>query len=182
MPYRAITAISLAGFFLIAGCDPSQKSRSGGTAVSDEESPKIGYYAPNFRLPRLGGGEISMASQKGKVVFLNFWATWCAPCRDEMPSMENLYKDFRSQGLEILAISGDIEGEPVVRPFAMELGLTYPIPLDPDLRIHDKYLIRSVPTTILVDRNGVITHRIVGSRNWNTPESRDLMGKLLRSS
>ena len=166
--------------FLLMGCQQSTP-RSGGTAISDEEAPKIGYHAPNFRLPNLKGEEISMAGLAGKVVFINFWATWCTPCRAEMPSMEALYRDFKDKGLEILAVSSDMEGAAVVRPFVQELGLSYPTLLDPDFRVDDKYLIQSVPTTVLVDRDGVITHRLVGSRDWNAPESRDLIEKLLRA-
>jgi peroxiredoxin len=151
------------------------------TAVSQEEAPRIGYLAPNFRLINLDGQDVSMASLNGKVVFLNFWATWCLACKAEMPSMERLYRDYKHNGLEMLAVSNDMEGASIVRPFVEKFKLTYPILLDPDFRVDDKYLIRSVPTTVLVDRNGVITHRIVGARNWNAPESRDLIEKLLRA-
>lgn len=175
----SVITLGIFMFFLMA-CQQSSP-RSGGTAISNEEAPKVGYYAPNFRLPSLDGKEVSLVGLKGKVVFMNFWATWCTPCRAEMPSMEALYKDFKNDGFEILAISNDIEGAPVVRPFVKELGLSYPILLDPDFRVDDKYLIQSVPTTVLVDREGVITHRIIGARNWNNPESRDLIQKLLRS-
>lgn len=171
--------ILLAGVWFVSSCKPSP-STSGATPIANEEAPRIGYYAPNFRLPTLNGGEMSMAGLGGKVVFLNFWATWCGPCRAEMPSMEALYRDFKKDGLEILAISSDLEGAPAVKPFVGEMNLSYPILLDPDFRVDDKYLIQSVPTTVIVDRNGVITHRIVGARNWNSPESRELIEKLLR--
>lgn len=168
--------ISASGIILLAACsEPSVEKGLG-------EAPRIGFRAPNFRLKNLDGKEVSLASHNGHVVFLNFWATWCTPCRTEMPSMEALYQDYKDQGLEILAISSDFEGEKVVRPFAEELGLTYPILLDSDFWVDDKYLVRSVPATILVGRDGVITHKLIGARDWNTPEARALIEKLLKAS
>ena len=171
----------LLGFTMLsaAGCKPS--SKTGPTSVSNEEAPKVGYFAPNFRLASLSGEEISLAGLRGKVVLINFWATWCTPCRAEMPSLEMLYSVFKDDDFEILAISNDVEGERVVRPFIQSLGLTYPILLDPDYRVDEKYLIQSVPTTFLVDRDGVITHQFIGWRNWDAPESHDLIKKLLKS-
>jgi len=165
---------------LLPGCQQAS-APSSATAIANEEAPRIGYLAPNFRLTNLHGEEISMASLEGKVVLVNFWATWCGPCRDEMPSMETLYHDFKDKGFEILAISSDMDGAPAVQLFVQKLGLSYPILLDTDFRVDDKYLIQSVPTSILVDRNGVITHRVVGGRNWSNPESRDLIVKLLKT-
>ncbi len=175
--YAGMTASAIT--LLLLACE-QDAPHSGATAISNEEAPKIGYLAPNFRLTSLHGDEISVAGLAGKVLFINFWATWCGPCKAEMPSMENLYHDFKTKGLEILAVSSDMEGPSVVQPFVQKLGLSYPILLDPDFRVDDKYLIQSVPTTVLVDQNGVITHRMVGARDWNAPESRDLIEKLLR--
>lgn len=172
-------AISLASLLLPA-CQQTSP-RPSRAAVANEEAPKIGYLAPNFRLTDLHGDEVSVAGLGGKVLFINFWATWCGPCKAEMPSMEVLYREFKDQGLEILAVSSDMEGETIVQPFVKKLGLSYPILLDPDFRADDKYLIQSVPTTVLVDKDGVITHRMVGARNWSAPESRDLIAKLLKA-
>jgi thiol-disulfide isomerase/thioredoxin len=180
MKQRIYSALLLnAVLLLLLGCQQAPPP-TGATAISQEEAPKIGYLAPNFRLTNLHGEDISMAGLAGKVLFINFWATWCGPCKAEMPSMELLYHDYKNKGLEMLAVSSDMEGESVVQPFVQKLGLSYPILLDPDFRVDDKYLIQSVPTTILVDKNGVITHRIVGAMNWDSPESRDLIEKLLK--
>ena len=169
--------ILLVGLFLLASCKPSQDT---GAEVGLGEGPRIGYRAPNFRLNNLDGKEVSLASFRGKVVFLNFWATWCVPCKVEMPSMEALYQEFKDEGFEILAISNDIPGEKVVRPFVDQMGLTYPVLLDMDFRINDKYLVYSVPTSILIGRDGVITHSLIGARDWDAPEARDLITKLLK--
>jgi len=176
-----LTSSTLA--LLLLGCQQSAPhSNAGATPIAQEESPRIGYLAPNFRLVNLEGKDVSVASLSGKVLFINFWATWCTPCKAEMPSMELLYHDYKNKPFEMLAVSSDMEGAAVVQPFVQKLGLSYPILLDPDFRVDDKYMIQSVPTTILVDKNGVITHRMVGARDWDTRESRDLIDKLLRIS
>ena len=162
---------------LFISCTPSSDQSS---ERGLGEGPRIGYRAPNFRLKDLAGEEVSLASYRGQVVFINFWATWCVPCKVEMPYMEALYRDYKDKGFEILAISSDIQGESVVRPFVEKMRLTYPVLLDSDFHVDSKYLIRSVPTTVLVGRDGIITHILIGARNWNTPESRDLLEKLLK--
>ena len=163
-------------FFLIASCTSgSDSSGEGGLG----EGPRVGYRAPNFRLVNLKGEEVSLANEKGKVVFINFWATWCEPCKIEMPSMEALYHDFKDKGFEILAVSNDLEGESVVKPFIEKMGVSYPVLVDPDFHVNEKYLVRTVPTSVLVGRDGVITHILVGARNWNAKEARDLVTKLL---
>lgn len=161
----------------LAACESSAPPQ--GNPDTTTESPRVGFRAPNFRLNNLAGQEVSLASFAGKVVFINFWATWCGPCLSEMPSMEALYKDFRDLGFEILAVSSDFEGANIVQPYVDRLGLTYPILLDPSFFVHEKYLVRSVPTSVIVDRDGVITHKIIGSRDWNAPVARDLLERLL---
>ena len=164
--------------FLLTGCTfSSEPSTDRDRGLG--EGPRVGYRAPNFRLQNLYGEEVSLASYKGQVVFINFWATWCGPCKAEMPSMEALYQNYKDRGFEILAVSSDIQGERVVRPYVEKIRLTYPILLDSDFRVSNKYLVRSVPTTVLVGRDGIITHKMIGARNWNAPETRDLIQKLL---
>jgi cytochrome c biogenesis protein CcmG/thiol:disulfide interchange protein DsbE len=170
--------VLLTGLILsfIVSCSPGGDS-SGQKGFG--EGPRVGYRAPNFRLTNLEGKEVSLAGEKGKVVFLNFWATWCVPCKAEMPSMEKLYHDYKDKGLEILAVSNDIQGEKVVKPFIEKMGVSYPVLMDPDFHVNEKYLIRTVPTSIIVGRDGVITNILVGARDWDAKEARDLMSKLL---
>lgn len=181
--HPAILALAASGLLILAGCKESAPPPGGeaGAAVTIEEAPKVGYRAPNFRLQTLQGTELNLAAYSGKVLFLNFWATWCGPCLAEMPSMEELYQEFKNDGLEILAISSDIEGKPVVEPYVQRLGLSYPILLDGDFYVHDKYQVRSVPTTVLIDQKGTITHKIIGTRDWSSPENKDLIARLLKS-
>jgi thiol-disulfide isomerase/thioredoxin len=125
--------------------------------------------AIDFSLPLEGGGRRTLKDMAGKVVFLNFWATWCGPCRQEMPSMETLYQRFKDQGLEILAVDCR-EDASLVSWFMNEYKLSFPAALDTSGRIAAIYGITAFPTTYIIDREGFIITRIVGSRNWNTPK------------
>ena len=123
----------------------------------------------------------SLSALKGKVVFLNFWATWCGPCRDEMPSMEVLYNRFKDKGLEILAVNCE-EGQEDVIAFMKNYGLTFPALLDEDGRVNGAYGIQAIPTTFLIDRNGRIILRLVGSINWDTEKIHAAIESLLNST
>jgi thiol-disulfide isomerase/thioredoxin len=125
--------------------------------------------APDFTLNTPKGARISLASLKGKVVFLNFWATWCGPCRIEMPSMEAVYKQLKGRGFEVLAV--DVRERPQdVQNFLDEFNLTFPAVLDTTGRTSRVYNITAFPTTFVLDREGNIIVRLVGSINWDTPE------------
>lgn len=141
--------------------------------------PAIGAPAQDFRLMDLDGTVHSLARHKGKVVFLNFWATWCGPCKVEMPAMEALYQAFRPQGLEILAVSVDQQGAAVTRPFKEGMGLSFPILHDSDYQVGLIYGARTLPMTYVIDRKGIIRQRVFGARDWNSAEARQLMSELL---
>ena len=142
----------------------------------------LGAPAPDFRLWDLNGHAVSLADQRGHVVLLNFWATWCGPCRVEMPAMERLYREFNRKGFEILAVSTDPQGAAVTRPFRDSLLLTFPILHDSDYRVGVQYGARTLPMTFLVDRRGIVRHRIFGARDWHSPEARGLIQTLLNGS
>jgi len=132
----------------------------------------------DFSLSVLEGETRSLGSYKGKVVFLNFWATWCGPCRSEMPSMESVYKKFRDKGLEILAVNC-AEDKATVSSFMKSEGFTFPALLDLDGRVSLNYGVQSIPTTFLIDRDGMIVLRLVGSIDWNTPKIHAALESLL---
>jgi len=124
----------------------------------------------NFTLPLLSGGNTSLSEYKGKIVLLNFWATWCPPCRAEMPSMETLYRRFNNQGLEILAV--DIgENANTVRTFIQNNKYTFPVLLDRNSRVSGAYGIAAIPTSYILDREGKIIAKVVGSIHWDTREA-----------
>lgn len=135
--------------------------------------------APAFVLPDLSGTPIRLSDHRGKVVLLNFWATWCPPCRAEMPSMEKLYQAYRDRGLTILAISNDVSGKSVVEPFVRDRGLTFPILLDPEGGVFLQYGVRGLPTSYVVDRKGRVVSGEIGARDWSSGTAREAVEHLL---
>ena len=137
------------------------------------------HSAPDFVSENLRGGNTGLADYKGKVVLLNFWATWCMPCRAEMPGMETIWKKYKDQGLVIAAISVD-EGSPKrIETFSKLLDLSFPILLDPESEVSDLYKVSNMPTSFLIDRNGKIISRIVGTEEWTSPEAIQLVEEIL---
>lgn len=133
----------------------------------------------DFTLQLLNGDNITLSSLKGKVVILNFWATWCPPCREEMPSMEKLYQQYKDQGLEMLAVNLR-ENRNTVQQFIQQNGYTFPVPLDLNGRVGSMYGISSIPTTFIINREGMIIGRVVGSIYWDTPQVFALFDALLQ--
>jgi peroxiredoxin len=142
---------------------------------------QVGDEAPNFILRDLAGNAVSLSQLRGKVVLLNFWATWCGPCRVEMPAMEQLYRTLSRREFEILAVSTDSQGATVTRPFQKQMGFTFPILHDSEYRVGLAYGARTIPVTFMVDRQGVVRQKIFGARDWDSPEARDLIHALLKS-
>jgi peroxiredoxin len=149
--------------------------------VAGRNGVKLGEPAPNFQLPDLNDHLVALSDLRGKVVMLNFWATWCGPCRVEMPTMEQLYRTFSRKDFEILAVSIDVKGVAVTRPFQREYHLTFPILHDADSRVGLMYGAWSIPMTFLVDRQGVVRHQIFGARDWGASDARQLVQMLINS-
>jgi peroxiredoxin len=126
-------------------------------------SPREGFAAPDFSLELLGGAEITLSELKGKVVVVNLWASWCPPCRAEMPALQSAYQADRHRGLEIVAINTTFQdGEIDAQQFANSLGLTFPIALDRTGTVSRQYLLRALPSTFFIGRDGVIRKVIIG--------------------
>ncbi|MGI9628353.1 MAG: TlpA family protein disulfide reductase [Longimicrobiales bacterium] len=147
-----------------------------------------GFPAPSFQVVNLDNEPVELEDYEGQVILLNIWATWCAPCRAEMPSMERLYEEFGDQDFEILAINidarpGEFDGagrpgrDPVA--FADSLALTFPILLNPPGDIQRTYQTTGVPESFLIGRDGVIYKSYAGSTHWDSEANRNLVRRLL---
>lgn len=122
--------------------------------------------APEFNLEDQDGNFLKMSDYKGKVVIVNFWATWCPPCREEMPSMERLYREFESQGLVMLAVNVEANGKQMVAKFLQKTPHSFPILLDSDNIAQNAYGVFRFPESYIIDRNGVVVEKIIGGRDW----------------
>lgn len=142
------------------------------------QAPNEEVEAPDFSLRDLAGTQVRLKDFRGKVVFLNFFATWCDPCRLEMPAMERLHRANEDKGLVVLAV--DIrESAGTVRAFIRELKLSFPAVLDEDGSVSYMYAVRPVPATYLIGRDGKILWRAFGSREWDGREARQYFASLL---
>lgn len=161
--YLLALASSTEGFF------HKKKEPSGGEDYFKKlaiEKPERELLTPHFELEDLSGKRIALKGLKGKVVFLNFWATWCIPCRQEMPTMEKLHKEFKNRGLEVVAVNIK-EDKKDVRKFVEELGLTFTILLDKSGNISEEYGAWSIPLTYVINRKGKFVGKAAGSREWD---------------
>jgi peroxiredoxin len=131
---------------------------------------QAGSAAPGFRLPTLAGGEVDLASQRGKIVVVNFWATWCPPCVAEMPSLERLHRALSPEGLSVVTVSAD-EDEGDLRRFVAEHALTLPVLKDPGGRVAaGEYRTTGYPETFVLDREGRLLQHVVGPAEWDSAE------------
>jgi cytochrome c biogenesis protein CcmG, thiol:disulfide interchange protein DsbE len=126
-------------------------------------SPREGFPAPDFTLNTAEGTAATLSAERGQVVIINLWASWCGPCRAEMPALQQVYAANRARGLEVLAVNSTVQDRvPDARAFAQSLGLTFPILLDADGAVGRRYLLRALPSTFFVDRKGVIRTVVFG--------------------
>jgi cytochrome c biogenesis protein CcmG, thiol:disulfide interchange protein DsbE len=143
---------------------------------------ELGTKAPDFHaftldaIPR----EKRLADYRGRVLMLNVWATWCLPCRVEMPSIEALNKEYAPKGLKIVAVSIDDPGtDSTIRAFVKQYGLTFEVLHDPQAKISEAYDITGYPETFIVGKDGVIRRKLMSATNWNSPDARALVDRLL---
>lgn len=138
-------------------------------STTEQPPIAIGLPAPDFTFPGLDGKMVSLADYRGKVVFVNIWATWCPSCVDEMPSMEKLYQKLKGRKFEILAVSIDVMGRKDVAPFMKDYRLTFPALLDTRGTIRRSYRTTGVPESFIIDKEGILVRKIIGPIDWATP-------------
>ncbi|MBT6295170.1 MAG: TlpA family protein disulfide reductase [Nitrospina sp.] len=149
--------------------------------IFNAKKSSVGYFAPSFKLRNIKGNYESLESYRGEVVVLNFWATWCTPCRIEMPSFEKLYRRYRSEGVTVLAITLDKNSENKIKSFVDEYGLSFPILLDEKGEVERLYPSMTIPFTYIIDRQGRIVARVDGAKNWESSETFEAIEYLLKN-
>jgi peroxiredoxin len=165
--------------FLLIGMGPSLPGNTA-DGISPINSDKIvNSKAPDFTLKDLNGKTVPLSTFKGKVVLLNFFATWCPPCRAEMPALNKLYHTLKPRGLEVVAVSTDRSINDI-KNFLERYRVDFPILFDSDRSAAKQYRVFSMPTTFLIDRNGMIVEKFYGEYDWTEPETKGKIEKLLQ--
>jgi cytochrome c biogenesis protein CcmG, thiol:disulfide interchange protein DsbE len=148
---------------LIAGISWTFLSMDPSSAAANVPAPQAGFPAPDFTLSTPEGDTYTLSELKGKAVLLNLWATWCPPCRAEMPAIQKMYDEYKEQGLVILAVNMTSQDNPLnIAPFANEFELHFPILLDETGDISTRYQLRSLPSSYFIDRAGIISEVVIG--------------------
>ena len=172
--------LGLAGAFLgcvlgAGGCAPDGASGAGARV-------DVGLPVPQYSALSLAGDTVSLAGLRGKVVLLNVWATWCHPCRDEIPELQALHERYAARGLELIGVSVDTESaDDAIRAFMRDFRMTYPVWRDPGERVSAQFHIVGVPATFLIDRQGVLRWRKTGPIQPGDPGLRQALEQALGS-
>jgi peroxiredoxin len=165
-PVVFLVLIILIAALFVAGYVAKQRKGSG-----EQKIITNGDRAPEFRLPALDGSQVSLADLHGKVVMVHFWATWCPPCVEELPTLAKLSQDLTGTDFVMLAISVDEGGGPAVTSFLQKNRLNVPVLLDPDRSIAGRYGTFKFPETYLVDRAGIVRAKVIGPADWRDPKA-----------
>jgi len=155
----------------------------GGVLVMDRTTGKkiitSGDPAPEFRLRKLDGAFVSLSDLRGRVVMVHFWATWCPPCVEEIPTLDRLRRTSLGKDFEMLAVSVDEGGAGAVAPFLQKNGLNIPVLFDPGRDVAGLYGTYKFPETYLVDRRGVVRYKAIGPRDWTDPSNIQILRNII---
>ena len=137
--------------------------RSGSSTAGLIPAPQKGFLAPDFTLETLEGESVTLSDLRGQAVLINFWATWCPPCRSEMPAFQQAYADYENEGFILLAVNATLQDNPSdIAAFIEEFGLSFPVVLDTEGTVNQLYQVRSLPTSFFVDKEGIISEVVIG--------------------
>lgn len=154
--YTLILILGLAWIFISA-------DKSGISTSGQIPAPQEGFLAPDFELKTIDGGTIKLSNLRGQAVLVNLWATWCPPCRAEMPAIEKVYNEYKDEGFIVLAVNMTHQDTfSNIAPFIDEYGLTFPILLDETNSAGSAYQLRSLPSSFFIDREGIISEVVIG--------------------
>jgi peroxiredoxin len=169
--------VALCGLILASAAAAVPQQPELGHSMSRLEQPVV---APDFRLQDMDGTEFRLDQYRGKVVLVNFWATWCPPCRREMPSLQRLHAKMASEGLQVLAVN-QWEDPDLVFAYMGQISVDagFPILFDPESKVAEAYQVQGLPTTFLIDTQGRLRYRAIGGREFDHPEIEALVRKLL---
>lgn len=161
----AVVLIALLGVAIVQAMDKKAEPENVSQEAANMGGLKVGAKAPDFELKTLAGDTVKLSDLKGKKVMLNFWATWCPPCKAEMPAMEEFHKEA---GDDVVILAVNIDPHLDVKAFVDENGITFPIPLDEEDKVNETYQVLSIPTTYFIDTKGNIGNKYVGAMNLDT--------------
>lgn len=154
--YVVILLTALAWIYISA-------DRSGASTAGEIPAPREGFLAPDFRLQTPDGEMVALSELRGQAVLVNLWATWCPPCRAEMPAIQKIYQEYKDQGFVVLAVNMTYQDNPLaVLPFTQENNLTFPILLEETGEMARKYELRSLPSSFFINRDGIVQEVVIG--------------------
>lgn len=172
-----LLAVMLFGLLIAQGCTPSAqditKGQQSGSPVQGTltPAPQVGHLAPDFNLVDLDGNQVTLSDLRGKIVFINFWATWCPPCRAEMPEIEAVYQEYKDKGVVVIGV--DIaEPESTVRQYIQQGGFSWTFVLDSTGEVASDYQIVAIPTSFFLDREGIIKAVNIGAMTKRAMETK----------
>ena len=172
---KLLFVLAMVGLLCIVACNKKESGSSAKPVVPAENQP-----APDVQVSNLNGSSLKLSDLKGKVVMLNFWATWCPPCREEIPSFISLSKKMENRPFQLVAVSIDEGGKPAVESFFQTSGFNLPAYTDPDNKAAKTYGITGVPETFIINKSGIIVKKVIGPLTWDSPEIVAFLEELMK--
>jgi len=173
-----VIVLALSSIFTISTCEAESSKE---TAKKKDSLPWVGHYAPDFKLKTTEGREVSLSDYRGKVVFLNFWAIWCQPCLLELPVLDKLNKDLKSEDFEVIAVNTDpAMAINQIKQYLKAKKFSFTVLLDPASKVgYKRYFVRGIPVNFIIDRDGVIAKRVQGLYDWSHPSMKAEIIKII---